>query len=188
MLCGRVILCIFMMLFTACATCAILFPQFRLKATVTTGGSTPSEVTKSIFFWYNETLIKVSGTTYITRHYSHALICDKLRTSYQVQAALSVAGAGLGGLACLFMGCWTSAGQKRCLGGLTTLLCFLAFACCCVSLTLSACSFKSTFCESSQTFEDAGLEQVEGFGLIAAAAGGFLIVTVVELVAVCCAC
>ena len=168
MLCGRVILCIFMMLFTACATCAILFPQFRLKATVTTGGSTPSEVTKSIFFWYNETLIKVSGTTYITRHYSHALICDKLRTSYQVQPALSVAGAGLGGLA--------------------TLLCFLAFACCCVSLTLSACSFKSTFCESSQTFEDAGLEQVEGFGLIAAAAGGFLIVTVVELVAVCCAC
>lgn len=188
MLCCRVFTLILLMLFTACATCAILFPQFRRKTTASVGSAATATTTDSIFFWYNETTTAVSGTTYITRYYSRLSDCSKLKTFYLVQSALSVAGAGFGGLACLFTACWTSAGKKRCLGGTSTLLCFLAFACCAVALALSAYSFKGTYCGAIKTLEEAEFKIVEGFGLIAAAAGGFLIATLFELIAVCCSC
>lgn len=184
----RVFALILLMLLSACATCAILFPIFRKPKTVTAGVTSKD----TIYYWYSEASLVSSTATSITRVYSRDYSCKPEKNYFLASAALAVAGAGLGGLACMFMACWINAGRRAALGVVSLILTFFAFACCVVVVSLTAYLYVNAQCKdetpSKMTFKDDNYKLVEGFILMAVAAGGFLIMFVVEIIGVCCTC
>lgn len=181
----RVFVLIFLMLLTACATCSILFPIFR-KPKSKVGNTTTKE---TVYYWYSETSHVDSVSTSIKRVYTRDYSCESEKNDYVASAALAVAGAGLGGLACMFVACWINAGYRAALGVISVILTFLAFACCIVVVSLSAYLFVNVPCKSDSVTESVkqrDYKLVEGFILMAIAAGGFLIMMVVQIIGLCC--
>jgi hypothetical protein len=182
----RVFVLIILMLLTACATCAILFPVYRAPKVT----ALDVTVKQTVFYWYSETSLVSSTSTQITRIYSHEYACDAQRQYFLAMAALAVAGAGIGGLACMFTACWINAGRRIALGVVALILTFFAFACCVVVVSISAYVFVNGLCKGStlemMSLKSGGYNLVEGFILMAVAAGGFLIMFVVEICGVCC--
>ncbi|KAK7198789.1 hypothetical protein NESM_000844400 [Novymonas esmeraldas] len=189
MLCFRAVILLFLVVFTACATCSILFPQFRRESAASTTPATgPTRLT--VYYWYNESAVSTSAggkSTTTVRHYTRDFTCSTQHAFYTAAAALSVAAAGLGGVAALFAACWTSAGRRSCLAGIVTAATFFAFACSIVTLAVSAYVYVTGLCGAKAPQADE-YKLVEGFGLICAAAGGLLITFVLEVVECCCGC
>ncbi|KPA77833.1 hypothetical protein ABB37_06645 [Leptomonas pyrrhocoris] len=184
----RVFVLTVLMLLTACATCANLFAIFR-KPQLTVAGVTTRD---SYYYWYSELSAVGPIETNTRRIYSRDFECEAEKNYFIASAALAVGGAGLGGLACVFMACWVSAGRRVALGVVSLLLTFFAFACCVVVVSLTSYLFVNAQCKDGaadkKTFEQQDYMLVEGFILMAVAAGGFLIMLFVQLIGLCCMC
>ncbi|KAG5482332.1 hypothetical protein LSCM4_05585 [Leishmania orientalis] len=193
MLCYRVTLLICTIIFTACMTCSILFPIFR-KVT-----NDPEKMRRTVYYWYMEmSTVRTShgsSETLTRRYYTRDLPCQQAKIFYVASSAISVAAAGIGGVACLILACWTTAGYSfivRFVGFLAT---FLSMACAGAVVGLSTYIFTQDFCahdaaaiEYQKAPKKDGYAMVEGFGLACAAAGGFLIIAVIQLIGLCRGC
>ncbi|KAK7198790.1 hypothetical protein NESM_000844500 [Novymonas esmeraldas] len=200
MLCQRIVVLILTIIFTACMTCSILFPAFRNSAKNSDGRT----VRRTYYFWYTETT--TSGTTTTTastndfafagtaRNYVRNFECRQARALYTALSAVSVAAAGLGGIACLVLACWTTAGHNVSIGAVAAGTTFLAMACAAATVGLAAFVYTHDFCSPPSTaakvpspHSDA-FKLVEGFGLACAATGGFLIAFIAQVVGLCRSC
>ncbi|KAG5481973.1 hypothetical protein LSCM1_05685 [Leishmania martiniquensis] len=193
MLCCRVVLLSFAVLFTACMTCSILFPIFRKEE------NDPARTRHTVYYWYMELTTfatsEPSSETLTRRFYTRDLPCQEAKMLYVASSAISVAAAGVGGAVCLILACWTSAGHSFAIsfaGFMTTLL---SMACAGAVVGLSTYIFTHDFCAADAAaagYQKApqkdGYAMVEGFGLACAAAGGFFIIAVAQLVGLCHGC
>ncbi|KAG5508923.1 hypothetical protein GH5_06137 [Leishmania sp. Ghana 2012 LV757] len=183
MLCLRLFLLIFAICFTACVTCSILFPLFRLEITL-------EELNKTrltVYYWYNETVSSVDGGSLIFRYYARDFTCTNQRIAHIAMSVLSVVAASMGGIAVLFLACWTLAGPHCCLGIIAYFAIFVAFVCSLVTLALSGYVYVTDFC-GGDSLRKAQYKLVEGFALICIATGGYLILLFLGLIVLCCCC
>ncbi|KAG5504186.1 hypothetical protein JIQ42_06018 [Leishmania sp. Namibia] len=183
MLCLRLSLLIFTICFTACVTCSILFPLFRLKKTI----EGLNETRLTVYYWYNETVSSVDGGWSIFRYYARDFTCTNQRTAHIFMSVLSVVAASMGGIAVLFLACWTSVGPRCCLGIIAYFAIFVAFVCSLITLALSGYVYVTDFC-GVDSLRKAQYKLVEGFALICTATGGYLILLLLGLILLLCCC
>ncbi|CAJ1021138.1 hypothetical protein Q4I30_002460 [Leishmania utingensis] len=191
MLSYRIIVLLLVITFTACMTCSILFPIFR-KVT-----SDPVEARHTVRFWYKESTNTITSTgssgELIMRYYTHNLACQQARVLYVALSALSVAAAGISGVACLVIACWTTAGYNVSIGVVTLLLTSFAMASAVAVVGVTTYVYTHDFCVNDPTaFEKSpqrdGYHLAEGFILLCAAAGGFLLMVMIQVIGFCCGC
>ncbi|KPI84709.1 hypothetical protein ABL78_6231 [Leptomonas seymouri] len=182
----RVIVLILLMLLSACATCAVLFPIYRKEIEAADG----AEAKLTYYYWYRQTSRSHGDNVTIERIYSYDYSCSEERDYFIASSALSVAGAGLGGLACMFIACWVNAGRRPALGAIGFVFTFFAFACCGAVVGLTGFFFSEVKCDSADSSKgsvrDQGYNLAEGTILMAAATGGFLILLFVQSIGLCC--
>ncbi|KAK7197694.1 hypothetical protein NESM_000721200 [Novymonas esmeraldas] len=175
MKCCRVFYLILLLLFTACATCAILFPQYRRTS------ESNSNSTDTVYFWYRQSTASIAGVPSIVigRTYSYNLLCQQGQVYYTVTAALSVAAAAFLGASTLFTACWINSRTEDGLIVTSVFMTFMGLACAAVTVALTAYTYVTTVCQGELTemkaAKDNGFNLVEGFYLICIAAGGSLI-------------
>lgn len=175
MRCIRVFVFILLLVFTACATCSSLFPLFSK----TTNGTK-----QSVYFWYRESSSKDATKTHtIIRTYNRDAACDKFKLFYTVCGALAAAGAAFGGIATLMSLAHIYIRPKCCMCFGIIMMAFLAFACFVVCVALTTVSYTTDSCSTSEPKLKDNYNIVEGFGLMCAAAGGFLISFIFEMCA-----
>ncbi|KAG5481972.1 hypothetical protein LSCM1_05684 [Leishmania martiniquensis] len=186
----RVFIFVLLMLFTACATCSILFPQFRKVV------DTTSKKTSTVYFWYRESSMPVAETqsVAINRTYSHRLLCPRGQLYHTAAAALSVAATALIGSSMLFAACWIDARYNNGLAVASAFMAFLSFVCFSAVVSWTVYTYLTTLCpgETGQILgaKDDGYTLAEGFYLLCAATGGSLLCFIISFVlccsAVCC--
>ncbi|KAG5482331.1 hypothetical protein LSCM4_05584 [Leishmania orientalis] len=177
MLCLRLSLLIFAICITACVTCSILFPLFRLKITL----EELNETRLTVYYWYNETVTSVDGGSLIFRYYARDFTCTNQRIAHIAMSVLSVLAASMGGIAVLFLACWALAGPRCCLGVIAYFAILVAFVCSLITLALSGYVYVTDFC-GVDSLRKAQYKLVEGFALICTATGGYLILLLLGLI------
>ncbi|KAG5508758.1 hypothetical protein JKF63_05256 [Porcisia hertigi] len=190
MLCYRLVVLIFVIVFTACMTCSIFFPVFRKT---TTNGAI--ETREAVYYWYTESCAaRAPGAPgkVIVRYYTRELLCPRARVFFIASSAISVAGAGIGAVACLVLACWTTAtgGHILHVGAASLTLTFITMACAGVTVGLVTHLFTNDFCLNDPVAfyrapQKDGYRMVEGFGLLCTAAGGFFFMMVVLVFGLC---
>lgn len=185
MMCCRVFAFVLLLIFTACGVCSSLFPLFR---------ATDGDAVSNIFYWYTETVkpgTDGSGTITV-RHYNQDRVCSQNRIFFVVAAALSTAGAALGGVATLLAAMWVC-GRRMCLHHFITWVTFLSFACFAVTVALIVFSFLEGTCKNDAAANTSAIQDMKpkyefgvGFMLMCAAAGGMLISLLYVVCSYCC--
>ncbi|CAG9572083.1 conserved hypothetical protein [Leishmania major strain Friedlin] len=184
MKCCRVFVFVLLMLFTACATCSILFPVFRKVVAGT-------DTTNTVYFWYRQssTPAKETPDVEIVRTYSYHLQCLQGQVYYTVTAALSVAATAFIASSALLTACWINARYNDSLAVTSTFTSFISLACCGATLGLIVCTYMTTLCPGEKTqmlaAKEDGYQLAEGFYLLCVATGGTLLCFVVGF-ALCC--
>lgn len=175
------------MLCTACATCSIYFPQYYREF-----GSATIKTRYTVYYWYADTSVMISGEPVVTRVYTRHASNTQLRALFLLEFALAVAGAGLGGLTTIIISSWTCAGYSPCVGSIADFMTFLSFLCCGGAMAVSAALFTTTSYEMLQgddavvtPYNQEGFHLREGFALIVAATGGFLVLIIFVCIAKC---
>ncbi|KPA77828.1 hypothetical protein ABB37_06642 [Leptomonas pyrrhocoris] len=182
MICTRVLLCILMMLFTACGVCAALFPLMRR-----TGRDDASHKVKyEVYLWYTESKYTDAKTHVYERIYHRQRNCGEFRTAAVAGAALDVVGCGVGAIACILAAVHICARVKFHLCCTLMVLCFVAFATLVASLATVVFTFRGDSCPNDtanamRSFHGQDYKLVEGFILLCIAAGGFFITTFLEM-------
>ncbi|KAG5482330.1 hypothetical protein LSCM4_05583 [Leishmania orientalis] len=185
MKCCRVFIFVLLMLCTACATCSILFPQFRKivdRATMRTS---------TVYLWYRESSMPIqeAQSVSINRTYSYHLPCPRGQLFNTVSAALSVAATALISSSMLFAACWIDARYNNGLAVAGAFMAFLSFAGFGAVLSWLVYTYLTTLCpgEAVQILgaKEDGYALAEGFYLLCAATGGALLCFVISF-ALCC--
>lgn len=186
----RTAVVVLLAMFTACVTCSILFPIFRTTVTDTSG----SETYITYYYWYLEESVRApTGMWTVHRIYTRDIACQQMHDYYIWASSLSVASAGLGGLATLLGAAWISVGYSAGLSSLIFVLTFISFACSGSVVGLMAYAYCNDFCASSRTSaarapQAAGFNIVEGYILLCVAVGGFAVLLLTQAIGFCCGC
>ena len=178
----RVILCILMVLLTACGVCAALFPLMRKTSTDAMGRKVKHEV----YLWYTESKYHVNKTHYYDRVYSRHESCGGFRTTSVAGAALNVAGCGMGAIAAIIAAVHVYAKVKFDLCCTLMVLCFVTFGLFVASLVTVVFTYRAKLCVNDpvkvrESYKDQSYKLVEGFILLCVATGGFFITTFLEI-------
>ncbi|KAG5482501.1 hypothetical protein CUR178_05641 [Leishmania enriettii] len=176
MLCLRLFLLVFAICITACMTCSILLPLFRLKATPEEGNET-----RLVYYWCNETVTSANGGKLILRYYAWDFMCSSQRAIHITMSVLSVVAASSSGVAVLFLSCWAVAGPRCCLCMIAYFAISAAFVCSLITLALSVYVFVTGFCDM-ESLQMAQYNLVEGFALVCTATGGYLVLLLLGLI------
>jgi hypothetical protein len=182
MICMRVILCILMMLLTACGVCAALFPLMRKNATDSTGRKVKHEV----YLWYTETKYTEAHKHYYDRVYVRDIACGEFRTTSVAGAALNVAGCGLGAIVSIIAAAHVCTRVKFNLCCTLMVLCFVTFGAFMASLATVVFVYRGHGCVNAANGGHPGYHAqdyklVEGFILLCVATGGFFIMVFLEI-------
>lgn len=167
------------MLCTACAVCGLYFPVYHREF-----GSSTIKTTYTVYYWYADSSVMIGGEPVVTRQYVRNASSGQVRALYLLGFSLAVAGAALGGLTCVSLSCWTCAGYSPCLASGTDFVAFMSFLCCGGAMAVSAALFCTTSYEMllgdnsvATPYNQEGFHLREGFALMVAATGGFLILS-----------
>ncbi|CAJ1021135.1 hypothetical protein Q4I30_002459 [Leishmania utingensis] len=185
MKCCRVLVFILLLLFTACAVCSIVFPQFRKTVSNTTS------TTDTVHFWYRQSSRSVADVqgVVMSRTYSYRLLCLQGQVYYTVAAALSVAAATFIGASTLFAACWISAYNNDGLFVTSTFMTFMSFTCSSATLGLMVYTYTTTLCPDEETQICAakrdGYAMAEGFYLLCTTTVGTFICFIIGF-GLCC--
>ncbi|CAD2212687.1 Amastin surface glycoprotein, putative [Angomonas deanei] len=175
--CVRVIVFLLLVIFTAAGTCSLLFPLFRKEE---------NDVKYQVFFWYREVITHTKTLDSVERINNKQIECKKAKDFYTASAALAVAGTGLGGLATFVSFGYLFVRRSCCMALMLVILTFLSFACFTADVGMIASSYTQDACKDMPMYnklKDQDLDIVEAFGLMCAAAGGYLIIFVLSFCA-----
>ncbi|ESL12219.1 hypothetical protein TRSC58_00017 [Trypanosoma rangeli SC58] len=172
----RVLVLIMVLLATACAVCANIFPVFQKKNNVVTIKQT---------LWYNRTAL--SGGNEIEQKVSESL-CTQYKLFFQVSEAMVVATVGVGLIVVGFaIAQLIIAVKGRCLACCGSFLITLAFDASGVCVALLVYGYMKGYCQNDTSlssvyapFKDQNYKFAESFYLISVACGLFLISSLFE--------